>query len=96
MEKGMIFEETYSLANGNRIPKFALGTWQVSDEDAEGAVKTALEIGYRHIDTAVGYGNEKGVGRGIQASGIPREQIYITSKVPAEVKSYEEERGGCI
>lgn len=86
----MIFEETYLLANGNPIPKFALGTWQVSDEDAEGAVKTALEIGYRHIDTAVGYGNEKGVGRGIRASGISREQIYLTSKVPAEVKSYEE------
>ncbi len=86
----MIFEETYVLANGQQIPKFALGTWQISDEDAEGAVKTALEIGYRHIDTAIGYGNESGVGRGIQASGVPGEQIYITSKIPAEVKSYEE------
>lgn len=86
----MIFEETYRLANGQNIPGFALGTWQISDEDAEGAVKTALEIGYRHIDTAVGYGNESGVGRGIKASGIPREEIYITSKIPAEVKNYEE------
>ncbi len=86
----MIFEEKYLLANGQEIPKFALGTWQVSDEDAEGAVKTALEIGYRHIDTAVGYGNESGVGRGIKASGVPRQEIYITSKIPAEVKNYEE------
>lgn len=86
----MIFEETYVLANGQSIPRFALGTWQISDEDAEGAVKTALEIGYRHIDTAVGYGNEQGVGRGIKASGIAREKIYITSKIPAEVKNYEE------
>ncbi len=86
----MIFEETYVLANGNVIPKFALGTWQVSDDDAEGAVRTALEIGYRHIDTAAAYGNECGVGRGIRESGIVREQIYITSKIPAEVKSYEE------
>uniref|UniRef100_UPI0040579AF4 aldo/keto reductase n=1 Tax=Acetatifactor sp. TaxID=1872090 RepID=UPI0040579AF4 len=67
-----------------------MGTWQVSDEDAESAVTTALAIGYRHIDTAVGYGNECGVGRGIKASGIEREQIYITSKIPAEVKDYED------
>lgn len=85
----MIFQEKYVLANGQQIPKFALGTWQVGDEEAEKAVETALAIGYRHIDTAVGYGNESGVGRGIKASGISREEIYITSKVPAEVKSYE-------
>lgn len=86
----MIYEENYVLRNGQSIPKIALGTWQISDEEAEGAVKTALEIGYRHIDTAAAYGNEKGVGRGIQNCGIPREEIYITSKVPAEVKSYDE------
>lgn len=86
----MVFKETYILSNGQHIPKFALGTWQVSNEDASGAVKTALEMGYRHIDTAAAYGNEKGVGKGIQESGIPREEIYITSKVPAEVKTYEE------
>ena len=86
----MIFEETYVLANGVKIPRFALGTWQVSNEDAGEAVKNALKIGYRHIDTAVGYGNEQGVGEGIKESGIPREEIYVTSKIPAEVKSYEE------
>lgn len=86
----MIFTENYVLANGQCIPKFALGTWQVSNEDATPAVQTALKIGYRHIDTAAAYENEKGVGKGIKESGIPREEIYITSKIPAEVKSYEE------
>ncbi len=85
----MILQETYTLANGLAIPKLALGTWQVSQQDVEPAVKSALEIGYRHIDTAAAYANEVGVGAAIKKSGIPPEEIFITTKVPAEFKTYE-------
>lgn len=86
----MIYQETYTLANGNKIPKVALGTWQTSEQDAERVVKYALDIGYLHIDTAIAYGNETGVGKGMKASGKPRESYYVTSKLPAEIKTYEE------
>ena len=68
----MIYRETYTLSNGNTIPKIALGTWQTSDEDAERVVKYALDIGYLHIDTAIAYDNEVGVGKGMKASGKKR------------------------
>ena len=86
----MILNETYKLYNGTGIPKIALGTWQVSEQDAAGSVAAALKMGYRHVDTAAAYENEKGVAQGIRQSGIARESIFITSKVPAEVKTYEE------
>ena len=86
----MIYRETYTLANGNTIPKVALGTWQTSDTDAERVVKYALEIGYLHIDTAIAYGNEAGVGRGMKASGKERGSYFVTSKLPAEIKTYTE------
>ena len=85
----MILQENMTLVTGNPIPKLALGTWQTPDAAAEGAVAAALSMGYRHIDTAVGYGNESGVGRGIKASGAARENIFLTSKIPAEVKTYD-------
>ena len=86
----MIFNETYKMYNGVEIPKLALGTWLIEDPDVEAAVKSALEIGYRHIDTAQAYGNERGVGQAVRDSGIPRDEIFITSKVAAEIKNYEE------
>lgn len=90
----MIIEETYKLSNNMRIPKIALGTWQTPNELAAGAVSAAIEMGYRHIDTAVVYGNEEGVGEGIklglEKAGIHRENLFVTTKVPAEVKSYKE------
>ena len=86
----MIFQENYTLANGNKIPKVALGTWQTSDEDAARVVKYALDIGYLHIDTAIAYGNEAGVGKGMKAGGKARESYFVTSKLPAEIKTYEE------
>lgn len=86
----MIYQETYTLANGNTIPKVALGTWQTSEQDAERVVKYALDIGYLHIDTAIAYGNEVGVGKGMKASGKERSSYYVTSKLPAEIKTYEE------
>jgi diketogulonate reductase-like aldo/keto reductase len=66
---------------GTEIPRLALGVWQVPDgPDCENAVRWALELGYRHIDTAQAYGNEASVGRAIAASGLPREEIFITTK----------------
>lgn len=85
----MILQETYTLSNGVLIPKLGLGTWLIPDNEAAAAVESAMETGYRHIDTAQAYGNERGVGEGVRACGIPREQIFITTKVAAENKTYE-------
>ena len=71
--------ETYTLNNGKKIPKFGLGTFRVeAGESAYDTVKLALKIGYRHIDTAIMYGNESDIGRAIRDSGIPREEIFVT------------------
>jgi len=85
----MILEETFRLPNGIAIPKLGLGTWFIGDENAGQAVKDAVKIGYRHIDTAQAYGNEKGVGEGVRACGVGREEIFVTTKLAAEIKSYE-------
>jgi diketogulonate reductase-like aldo/keto reductase len=70
------------LADGNEIPLLGLGVWQVPDgPECEEAVRWALECGYRHIDTAQAYGNERSVGRALHASGVPREEVFITTKV---------------
>ena len=84
-----MYNQTMTLSNGIVVPQLALGTWMIQPDDkAAEAVRTALELGYRHIDTAQAYGNERGVGAGVRASGIAREQIFVTSKVEAEHKSY--------
>lgn len=85
----MILQEKYSLNNGITIPKVGFGTWMIDDDAVVQAVKDALEIGYRHIDTAQAYGNERGVGEAIRTSGIDRSDIFLTSKVAAEHKTYE-------
>lgn len=85
----MILQETYTLANGLEIPKLGLGTWFISNQDVVQAVKDAARIGYRHIDTAQAYQNEGGVGEGIRASGVRREEMFVTTKLAAEVKSYK-------
>ena len=85
----MILEETYTLSNGVKIPKLGLGTWFIDNRNAASAVKEAVKIGYRHLDTAQAYGNEEGVGEGIRTSGISRVEIFVTTKLAAEVKSYE-------
>lgn len=85
----MILEETYTLSNGVKIPKLALGTWLIKGEDAVRAVKDAIDIGYRHIDTAQDYGNEAEVAAGIKASGVSRDDIFVTTKLAAQYKSYE-------
>ena len=86
----MILEEKYTLSNGIEIPKLALGTWFINNDDAIQAVKDAIKIGYRHIDTAQAYENESGVGNAIRTSGVKREEIFVTTKLGAEVKSYKE------
>jgi diketogulonate reductase-like aldo/keto reductase len=69
------------LNNGVEMPQLGFGVWQVPDDEAERAVATALEAGYRSIDTAAIYGNEAGTGRAIAASGVPREDIFVTTKL---------------
>ena len=86
----MILEDKYTLSNGVEIPKLGLGTWFISDKDVIQAIKEAAKIGYRHIDTAQAYENESGVGDGIRASGVKREDMFVTTKLAAEVKSYKE------
>ena len=85
----MTLNETYTLANGVKIPKLGLGTWLIENDTAANAVRNAVKVGYRHIDTAQAYQNEAGVGEGVRTCGIPRTELFITSKVAAEHKSYE-------
>lgn len=80
--------ETITFADGVKIPTLGFGTWCIPDEKAAEAVRTAIELGYRHIDTAQAYGNERGVGEGVRESGVPREELFVVSKVAAEHKSY--------
>jgi 2,5-diketo-D-gluconate reductase A len=70
-----------TLHDGTSIPQIGLGVWQVADDVATDACLTAFECGYRHIDTAALYGNEEGVGRAVRASGLSRDDIYVTTKV---------------
>ncbi|BCW81166.1 aldo/keto reductase [Arthrobacter sp. NicSoilC5] len=77
------------LNDGNRIPQLGLGTWPLDDEQAAAAVAQAVEAGYRHIDTAVKYGNERGVGNGIRASGVDRSELFITTKLDGEFQGHD-------
>jgi len=86
----MILEEKFILSNGVEIPKLGLGTWFINNKDVGQAVKDAAKIGYRHIDTAQAYENESGVGDGIKACGVNREDMFVTTKLAAELKSYKE------
>lgn len=86
----MIFEETYTLSNGVKIPKLGFGTWFIPDAAAAQAVRDAVKIGYRHFDTAQAYENERGVGEGIRTCGIAREELFVTTKLAAEAKTYAE------
>ena len=85
----MILQETYKLENGVTIPKLGLGTWCIDNDKAAQAVRTAVALGYRLIDTAQAYKNEQGVGEGIRSCGVPREELFVASKVAAELKNYE-------
>ncbi|WP_085506457.1 aldo/keto reductase [Thalassobacillus devorans] len=78
-----------TLHNGLTMPQLGFGVWQVEDDEAVPAVKKALETGYRSIDTAAIYGNERGVGKAIQESGLQREELFITTKVWNTDQGYE-------
>jgi diketogulonate reductase-like aldo/keto reductase len=84
-----ILNETYSLSNDVTIPKLGLGTWFIDDDQAADAVKAAIGIGYRNIDTAQAYGNERGVGQGVRESGVPRDELFVSTKLAAEIKDYD-------
>ena len=78
----LITEAGVVLTAGSRMPILGLGTWQARGRSAVDAVLRALEVGYRHIDTAMAYGNEEQVGQAVARSGVPREQIFVTTKLP--------------
>lgn len=83
-----ILTETYTLSNGVTIPKLGLGTWLIDDDQASQAVRDAVEIGYRNIDSAQAYGNERGVGEGIRTGGVTRNELFVSTKLAAEIKDY--------
>ena len=86
----MILNEAYPLANGVQVPKLGLGTWFIDDAEAAEAVREAVKLGYRLIDTAQAYGNERGVGEGVRTCGVRREELFVASKIAAELKTYED------
>jgi 2,5-diketo-D-gluconate reductase A len=81
---------THTLNDGTALPAIGLGTWPMADAQAEQAVREALTAGYRLVDTAANYRNETGVGRGIASSGVPREAVVVTTKLPGRHHGYEE------
>ncbi|WP_425838659.1 aldo/keto reductase [Streptomyces fractus] len=84
-----ILNETYTLSNGVEIPQLGLGTWFIDDDKAAEAVRAAVEIGYRNIDTAQAYGNERGVGEGVRTAAVPRDELFVSTKLAAEIKDYD-------
>ena len=83
------FSDCFTLANGVKIPVIGYGTWQTPNDVTAGLVKAAIDAGYRHIDTAWGYANEEGVGEGIRASGVKREEIFVTTKHWVTERGYQ-------
>ncbi|MGW0763657.1 aldo/keto reductase [Streptomyces sp. NPDC002814] len=86
----MLSIPAHTLNDGTQIPAIGLGTWPMNDTQAEQAVGAALEMGYRLVDTATNYRNETGVGRGVANSGVPREDVVVTTKLPGRHHGYEE------
>lgn len=87
----MVIKDTLTLRNGVVIPLLGFGTWQIKDgEEAYASTLAALAAGYRHIDTAAAYRNETSIGRAIKDSGIPRKQLFITTKLESHLKNYEQ------
>lgn len=84
-----ILDETYTLSNGVLIPKLGFGTWFIDDDRAAHAVQDAITAGYRNIDTAQAYGNERGVGEGVRNSGVARSDLFVSTKLAAEIKDYD-------
>ncbi len=87
---------TVPLPGGTTMPQLGLGTWPMSADEAERAVPSAIEAGYRLVDTAHAYGNETGVGKGLRASGVPREELFVTTKLNAEWHGVREVRDAFV
>ena len=86
----MIKNDFFTLNNGVKIPAIGFGTWQVADgEEGYTSCLAALKAGYRHIDTAFAYGNEPSVARALRDSGLSRDDVFITTKLPSDVKDYD-------
>ena len=90
----MLEAPTLTLNDGHTIPQLGLGTWPLKDKAAAEAVASAIELGYRHIDTAVRYGNEKGVGQGVRDSRVPREQLFVTTKLDGKFQGDDKALAG--
>lgn len=89
----MINRHEYVLSNGVRIPSVGFGTWQIQNgAEAYDATRHALKVGYRHVDTAAAYGNEESVGRALRDAGLSRDEVFVTSKLKAELKGYRTAR----
>ena len=82
------------LNDGHSIPQLGLGTWPLDDDQAAAAVVSAVEAGYRHIDTAVKYGNEEGVGNGMRASGVDRAELFVTTKLDGQFQGQDRAAAG--
>jgi 2,5-diketo-D-gluconate reductase A len=78
------------LNNGVQIPQFGFGVFQIEPSETAGVVRAAFDAGYRHIDTAQGYGNEEGVGQAVRESGLPREDVFVTTKLNNPRHGYDE------
>ncbi len=83
-----------TLNSGTSIPQLGLGTWPLDDVEAADAVAAAAEVGYRHFDTATKYGNEAGVAEGMRRSGIPRDELFVTTKLDGEFQGDDRAVGG--
>ena len=85
----MHLSPTLTLNDGHAIPRLGFGVWRLPDEDAPSVVGAAIEAGYRHIDTAQGYGNEEGVGQAVREALVPRDELFITSKQRTRDQGYD-------
>lgn len=85
-----MIKDTFTFHNGVTIPAIGFGTWQIPNEEAYDSTMMALKNGYTHIDTALAYRNEENVGKAVKDFDLPREEIFITSKLPAQIKGYQE------
>lgn len=83
-----------ALNDGHSIPQLGLGTWPLDDSEVSDVIQTAAALGYRHIDTAAKYGNEKGVGAGVAASGIPRSELFVATKLDGAFQGEDRAIGG--
>jgi 2,5-diketo-D-gluconate reductase A len=82
------------LNDGHSIPQLGVGTWPLKDKEAADAVATAIDLGYRHVDTAAKYGNEKGVGEGIRRAGVAREELFVTTKLDGKFQGDDKALAG--